>query len=214
LCGAKDGAAEHEGQLMESKGRRAPRAAGRIAAPDEPVQPIEFQAAPPEPAEPPSEPPEPATIVAKAAENAETALDVVTAAETAAAQPSLAPFAPAAEPAAPADRPRVERNPFAALAQSQAALARGLGALSAEMAGMALSGIDTAARTATQMLSVKTLSDAIAVNAGLTCSSFDTLIGGSAKLSEIGVKLAAEAARPILSQFGSAWLPPTSRGIS
>jgi len=70
------------------------------------------------------------------------------------------------------------------------------------MARMALSGIDTAARTATQMLSVKTLSDAIAVNAGFTCSSFDTLVGGSAKLSELGVRVAAEAAQPFLSQLG------------
>jgi hypothetical protein len=145
---------------------------------------------------------------AEAAENAETALDVVTAAETAAAQPIVAPFARAAKHKVPADRPQVERNPLAAIAQSQAALTRGLGALSAELAGMALSGIDTAARTATQMLSVKTLSDAIAVNAGFTCSSFDTLVGGSTKLSELGVKLASEAAQPFLSQLGQSWLPP------
>jgi hypothetical protein len=65
---------------------------------------------------------------------------------------------------------------------------------------MAFSGIDMAARTATQMLSVKTLSDVIAVNVGFACSSFDTLVSGSAKLSELGVRLAAEAAQPFLSQ--------------
>lgn len=198
---------------MESKGRRAPRGAGPIAAPGEPVQPLELQAAAAGPAEPPSEPPEPAKLLAEVAETTETALDVVTAAEAAAAQPSLAALAPAVEPETPTERPHVGRSPFAALAQSQAALTRGLGALSAEMAGMALSGLDTAARTATQMLSVKTLADAIAVNAGFTCSSFDALVGGSAKLSQLGVKLAAEAAQPILSQFGRGWLP-SSRSIS
>lgn len=190
---------------MESKGRRAPRAAGPVAAPGEPVQTIELQAAGVGPAESPSEP---ATLPGEAAENAETVRDVVTAAETEAAQTGLAPFAPAAKAEVPADRPLVERNPFAALAQSQAALTRGWGVLSAELAGMALSGIDTAARTATQMLSVKTLSDAIAVNAGFTCSNFDTLVGGSTKLSELGVKLASEATQPFLSQLGQSWLPP------
>jgi hypothetical protein len=94
----------------------------------------------------------------------------------------------------------------------QAALARGLEALSAEMAGLALSGMDTASRTATKMLGVKTLSDALEVNAGFTCSSFDTLVGGSAKLSELGVKLAAETAQPILTQFGKDWVKASRLG--
>ena len=98
------------------------------------------------------------------------------------------------------------REAFAAVAQSQAAVARGLEALSAEMAGLALSGIDAAARTATDMLAVRTLSDAIEVNAGFTCSSFDALVGGSAKLSELGTRLAAEASQPILTQLGKGWI--------
>jgi hypothetical protein len=98
------------------------------------------------------------------------------------------------------------REAFAAVAQSQAAVARGLEALSAEMAGLALSGIDAAARTATDMLAVRTLSDAIEVNAGFTRSSFDALVGGSAKLSELGTRLAAEASQPILTQLGKGWI--------
>jgi hypothetical protein len=98
------------------------------------------------------------------------------------------------------------RETFAALVQSQTAVARGLEALTAEMTGLAISGIDVAARTATDMLGVKTLSDAMEVNAGFTRSSFDTLFGGSAKLSELGVKLAAEASHPILTQLGRSWI--------
>jgi hypothetical protein len=94
---------------------------------------------------------------------------------------------------------------FAAFIQSQTALARGLEALSAEMTGLTLSGIDTAARTATDMLAVKTIADAIEVNAGFTKRNFDTLIGGSAKLSELGVKVASEASQPILTQLGKDW---------
>jgi hypothetical protein len=98
------------------------------------------------------------------------------------------------------------REAFAAVVQSQAAVARGLEALSAELAGLALSGIDTAARTATDMLAVKTLSNAIEVNAAFTRSSFDALVGSSAKLSQLGTRLAAEAAQPILTQLGKGWI--------
>lgn len=98
------------------------------------------------------------------------------------------------------------REAFAAVVQSQAAVVRGLEALSAELAGLAISGIDAAARTATDMLAVKTLSDAIEVNAGFTRSSFDALVGGSTKLSELGAKLAAEASQPILTQLGKGWI--------
>ena len=98
------------------------------------------------------------------------------------------------------------REAFAAVVQSQAAVARGLEALSAELAGLALSGIDAAARTATDMLAVKTLSDAMEVNAGFARSSFDALVGSSAKLSELGTKLAAEASQPILTQLGKGWI--------
>jgi broad specificity polyphosphatase/5'/3'-nucleotidase SurE len=94
---------------------------------------------------------------------------------------------------------------FAAFIQSQTALARGLEALSAEMTGLTLSGIDVAARTATDMLAVKTIADAIEVNAGFTRRNFDTLIGGSAKLSELGVKVATEVSQPILAQLGKDW---------
>jgi hypothetical protein len=97
------------------------------------------------------------------------------------------------------------RGALHALAASQAALARGLEALSAEMAGLTISGIDAAARTATDMLAIKTLSDAIAVNAGFARNSFDTMVNSSARLSGIGVKLAADATLPILAQLTRGW---------
>ena len=97
------------------------------------------------------------------------------------------------------------RQNFAAFIQSQTALARGLEALSAEITGLALSGIDAATRAATDVLAVKTFADAIEVNADFTRRNFDTLIGGSAKLSELGVKVAAEASQPILAQLGKDW---------
>jgi hypothetical protein len=98
------------------------------------------------------------------------------------------------------------REAFAALTQSQTAVVRGLEALSLELAGLALSAIDAAARTATDLLAVRTLSDAIEVNAEFGCNSLVALIGGSAKLSELGAKLAAEAAQPILRQLDEGWI--------
>jgi hypothetical protein len=168
---------------MESKGRRASRAAGPSATPVEIAAPSET---PPATAKPVDSPPE-----------------------------ELTPVDPPAEVAVPITTPKnassddlgdFGRETFAALVQAQTAVARGLGALSAEMAGLALSGIDAAARTATDMLGVKTLSDAIEVNAGFTRSSFDTFVGGSAKLSELGVRLASEASQPILTQLGKSWI--------
>ena len=68
------------------------------------------------------------------------------------------------------------------------------------------------ARPATKLLAVKTLSDAIEVNAGFTCSSLETLVGGSAKLSEIGVKLAAETSQPLFGQLARGWSKPVRPG--
>ena len=144
--------------------------------------------------------------MAEAAKATETAADIVAAADAAAgSKPSFEPLPPPAEIEAPAALKGSGGDAAAALAQSQAALARGLEVLSAEMAGLALSGMNMVARTATKLLAVKTLADAIEVNAGFTCSSFDALVGGSAKLSEIGVKLAAETCQPLLTQLDRSW---------
>ena len=196
---------------MESKGRRASRVAGPAEATAQPDKPVEAPVIAPEPAPSSGEPPGPAGVVAEASQPAESSEDI---------EMSAAAVAPALSPA---DCERAERPPareatnlgrelVAALAQSQSAFARGLDALSAEMAGLALSSMDAAARTATKMLGIKTLSDAIEVNAGFTCSSLDALVGGSARLSELGMKLAAEASEALFSQFGRGWITPGRRG--
>jgi len=188
---------------MESRGRRAPRAAGPIAAPAEPFAPVESPAIAAGPGVASSEPLEPAQLVADALDPAATALDVTTiAAGAATLPPDIATPASVMKQTTANDISQFSRNTLGALAQSQAALSRGLEALSAEMTDLALSGIDTLTRTATRMLSVKTLSDAVAVNAGFTYSSLDRLVGSSAKLSELSLKLATEMSRPILNQIG------------
>jgi hypothetical protein len=94
---------------------------------------------------------------------------------------------------------------FAALAESRAALAHGLTAMSDAMAELTRSGLDIAAGAATDTLGVKTLSDAYRVNARFASRSFDSWLDGSAKLSRLGIKLADEASRPILRRLGQRW---------
>jgi len=88
-----------------------------------------------------------------------------------------------------------------AVEESRDAMARRFDALSDVMAGLARCGIDTVTRTAIEMLAVKSFSDAIAVNANFARASFDNWIDGSAKFSELGVKLAVESSRPFLAHL-------------
>ena len=171
---------------MESKGRRALRAAATGTVPAETGNP--GAAAPG--AERPAEPP------------VQVAAPVV----AASAPPEVDTVAAAATNASGEEGADYGREVFAALVQSQTAVARGLEALSVEMTGLAISGIDAATRTATDMLGVKTLSDAIEINAEFTRSSFDALLGSAAKLSELGMRLATEASQPILTQLGKSWI--------
>jgi hypothetical protein len=181
---------------MESKGRRAVRAAAPGAIPAEAVNSTATTPGAGKPVERPAEEFIPA----------EAPVEVVAPVVTVAAPPSVEALAAAAKNASGEEVADFGREVFAALVQSQTAVARGLEALSVEVTGLAISGIDAATRTATDMLGVKTLSDAIEVNAGFTRSSFDALVGGSAKLSELGMKLATEAAQPILTQLGKSWV--------
>ena len=176
---------------MESKGKQASRpgaARVKVLGSTDPL-PV---------AEKPIQSPAEALISAPA----ENVVDVA----TPIAPPRVEALVAPAERASSEDPADLGRDAFAAIVQSQTAMARGLEALSAELAGLALSGIDATARTATEMLAVKTLSDAIEVNAAYTRSRFVALVGSSAKLSELGAKLAADASQPILIQLGKGWI--------
>ncbi len=85
---------------------------------------------------------------------------------------------------------------MAVFAETRSALADAVKALSEEVAGLARRGIETAARTAVEMLAVKTVADVLVVNAGFARASFGNWLGSSAKLSELGLRLAAESSRP------------------
>jgi len=179
---------------MESKGRRASRAAR--------PRTNRVEAAPPAEARPGLAKP-----LVSAAEELTSAppVESVMSTSTTTAPPGSEATADTAKTASSGDPSDFGREAFAALVQSQTAVARGLEALGAEVAGLALSRIDAAARTATDMLAVRTISDAIELNAGFTRNSIDAFIDGSAKLSELGAKFVAEASAPILTQLGRGW---------
>jgi Phasin protein len=115
----------------------------------------------------------------------------------------------AANGAPSGENQRLAHDSLAVLAESQAAIARCLEAVSDVMTALTCSGIDIAARTATDMLRVKTLSDACEVNAQFAQNSLDRLLDGSVELYGLGFKLAAEASRPILTQFGQGSIKST-----
>jgi hypothetical protein len=105
----------------------------------------------------------------------------------------------------------LDRDSLAAVARSQAALARGMTTLGAEIAALALSEFDTAARAATRLLAVRTLSDAMALQVDYARSSLEAALAGATRLSQLGVELAADAAEPLVAQFGRNWVKAVRR---
>lgn len=88
-------------------------------------------------------------------------------------------------------------DPWAAVAEAQAALARGCAAAAVEMTGMTGSGIAAAGDAAIALFGATTLSEAVEISAGLTLRGIDAVIEASARLSAIGVKVVREVSRPI-----------------
>jgi phasin family protein len=141
------------------------------------------------------------------------ALATATAAE-AIPEPVVTLAEPAAEampapPQAPGDTKQASEelwaDPWSALTEAQSALARGFEAVATEVGGLTRSGIAASTEAATAMLGAKTLAEAIEINTGYARRGFDAMLGGAAKLSEIGVKAATDASRPILDRLGESW---------
>ncbi len=93
------------------------------------------------------------------------------------------------------------------LTESQAAVSRALQALGDELACYARRSMETMARTAIDTLAVKTWSDAVALNSRLARTSFDQWVDTAAKVSELGIKVSTEAAKPFLAKLGVPWRP-------
>ncbi len=122
--------------------------------------------------------------------------------------------APAPAPALPMTLPVRGPDPLpapiggetlAVLAGYRAAITHALDALGEEAAALTRGGIEVTARTAIDMLAVRTWSDAMAVNAGFARASFDNWMGGSTRFSALGAKLVIESWHPFMAQLGKSW---------
>lgn len=154
------------------------------------VEPVKSQALPPQAA--------PATV-AEATLPVAAALEALEAA-TSLPQPTPDPHRePAPSPATSAD------DTWVALAEAQSAMARGFEAIAAEMAGMTRTGIASTSEAAIALISARTLTEAIEINAGLVRRGVDSAIESSARLSEIGMRTVSEASQPLLSRLGARW---------
>jgi hypothetical protein len=197
---------------MESKSRRTPR----LAAPVDDRPPAATRAAPqpavapPKPpvAPPPALPEAESAVVPTAAPSEESTMAgpvVDSSVETVPeAAPALPPMLTPAQPA-PDRAAETADDMLAAIAQSRTALARGLESIGNEVASYARHSLDASAQAAIQLLEAKTWADAFAVNSGFARTSFDYWLGSTAKVSELGIKLAIDWSKPLASGFGKVW---------
>ena len=118
-----------------------------------------------------------------------------------------------AGPACPVPEPPVVSRPdeppkpaaadfWTVFVEAQSALARGFERIAVEMTGMSRSGMTATADAAVALLGARTVAEAVEINAGLARRGADSMLQGSARLSEIGASTVAEAYRPILAGLG------------
>jgi len=93
----------------------------------------------------------------------------------------------------------VYRSAVEAIVESQRAFASGVNALALELAGMARAGITKTSDSAAALAGARNLTEAVEIQLGFAQRGIEAMLAGSARLSEIGVRLATEATRPIVA---------------
>jgi phasin family protein len=91
----------------------------------------------------------------------------------------------------------VGRENFTAVLRANAALSEGLEAMGKEVIQYARRSFEQAAETATALLGAKTFEDVVQLNTQFAKANIEGLIERSARLSEMGVKVASEALAPL-----------------
>jgi len=110
---------------------------------------------------------------------------------------AAAAVAPAAPFAGYEELADLGRENFAAVLRANAALTEGLEAMGKEVMGYARNSFENAAETATALLAAKTFEDVVQLNTDFAKASFERMIEGSTRLSEMSVKVANEALAPL-----------------
>ena len=139
--------------------------------------------------------PEPAALVQDAAQEAAQA--VVEALPAPEARPAL----PAPVPDSPRDAGRYFATysaTLASLGESQMAVASDMTAMALEMSGFARSHLTVAGDSVMALMNARSLVDAVEAQLGFARRSIEAMAGGATRLGEIGLRLANDAAAPML----------------
>jgi phasin family protein len=91
----------------------------------------------------------------------------------------------------------VGRENFSAVLRANAALTEGWEAMGKEVIQYARRSFEQVAETATALLGAKTFEDVVQLNTQFAKANLEGLIERSARLSEMGVKVASEALAPL-----------------
>jgi phasin family protein len=114
---------------------------------------------------------------------------------------SAAPFAPPRTnghaPAGFPDLAALGRENLAAVARANAALVKGFEELGQEVAGYAQHSLASAVDAARALVGVRTITDLVALNRKLAQTTLEGALANSARLSEIGMRVATEALGPL-----------------
>ncbi|HTZ35718.1 MAG TPA: phasin family protein [Stellaceae bacterium] len=89
----------------------------------------------------------------------------------------------------------------ASLGEAQSALARDVAAMALELNGLARANMTAAGDSALALFAAKSLVDAVEIQLGFARRSLDALAEGSARLGDLGLRLANDAAKPMLAPF-------------
>ncbi|HTQ34754.1 MAG TPA: phasin family protein [Stellaceae bacterium] len=86
---------------------------------------------------------------------------------------------------------------------TQAAVASDVTAMAVELSGLARSNLTTTGDSVIALFGAKNMVDAVEIQLGFARRSLDAMSAGSTRLGEIGIRLANDAARPVLSAFSA-----------
>jgi phasin family protein len=103
------------------------------------------------------------------------------------------------------DLTHMGRENFGALVRANTVLTQGLEAIGQEMIGYTRGSLSSAAEAATALLGAKTFQDVLELNNAFAKAAVDRFLASSARLSEVGVKVATEALEPLSARAGTAF---------
>jgi len=86
---------------------------------------------------------------------------------------------------------------------SQSAIASDVAALALEISGMARSNLTAAGDSFAALLSAKSVVDAVEIQIGFARRSLGAIAEGSTRLGEIGLRLANDAAKPVMARLSA-----------